>query len=306
MPAPPSAVSGEPGYLMLLRGQTFNGYNSAKHGLLWNYRLLRGRAGDAGTLLFHLIYDRTWSALGCPEWAKITLREFCEYAPHKTDRAIRSTLDFLVKIRLIERDPNDRWRFKTHPENVATAPLRMPVRHPNAAAKKRNARAARMSAPTLVAALRNEPKVQGPSLPQPVESGGAGRTDGPDPEASLTSQSVEFGSLACPAYAEAFQEAQMIGIDFIWDLAVERAVLGWEEPLVYRGRISLRRDPATGAMIPVMVRKFDNHLLMFLLDRFHPAFARVPHCEGSNRNLEERLNAGRRRAAEARQIKPPA
>jgi hypothetical protein len=111
---------------------------------------------------------------------------------------------------------------------------------------------------------------------------------------------------SCPAYAETFQEAQMIGIDFIWDLAVERAVLGWEEPLVYRGRISLRRDPATGAMIPVMVRKFDNHLLMFLLDRFHPAFARVPHCEGSNRNLEERLNAGRRRAAEARQIKTPA
>jgi hypothetical protein len=53
---------------------------------------------------------------------------------------------------------------------------------------------------------------------------------------------------SCFAYAEAFQEAQMIGIDAIWDLAVERAMCGWEEPLVCRGRISLRKDPATGAM----------------------------------------------------------
>jgi len=54
------------------------------------------------------------------------------------------------------------------------------------------------------------------------------------------------------------------------------------------------------------VRKFDNHLLMFLLEHFHSVFARVSHSEGSSRNLEERLQAGRRRVAEARQIKIPA
>lgn len=137
MPAAQRDVSGEPGYLMLLRGQPFTGYSPAKHGPLFNYRLLPGRAGDAGAHLFHQIYDRTWSALGCPEWARIPLSEFCEYAPHKSERAIRLTLKFLVDIHLIERDPKDPWRLKTHPENVACAPLLMPVRHPNASVKKR-------------------------------------------------------------------------------------------------------------------------------------------------------------------------
>ena len=106
-PARPAEGSGERGYLMLLRGQEFSGYSPAKHGPLWNYRLLPARAGDAGAILFHLIYDRTWSALGCPEWARISLQEFCEYASHKSDRAIRLTLKFLVEIHLIERDAKD-------------------------------------------------------------------------------------------------------------------------------------------------------------------------------------------------------
>src|ERR1035438_5739817 len=99
---PPNAVSGEPGYLMLLRGQAFSGYDPARHGPLWNYRLLPSRAGDAGTLLFHFIYDRTFSAFRCPEWARITLREFRDYAPHKSTRAIRLRLKFLEHIHLIE------------------------------------------------------------------------------------------------------------------------------------------------------------------------------------------------------------
>jgi hypothetical protein len=46
MPALPRDASGEPGYLMLPRGQAFTGYSPAKHGPLWNYRLLPGRAGE--------------------------------------------------------------------------------------------------------------------------------------------------------------------------------------------------------------------------------------------------------------------
>jgi hypothetical protein len=194
MPAPPCGLSGDPGYVMLLRGQTFNGYSPAKYGPLWNYRLLPGRAGDAGAVLFVLIYDRTWSAFGCPEWARITLPEFCEYAPHKTARAIRFTLEFLVEIHLIERDPKDPWRFKTHPENVAIAPLLMPIRHPNAAAKKRQARAASMAAPALTAAFRNMPEVYGQTLPQPVESGRTEPTGGPGPTPGPAGQPLGLGS----------------------------------------------------------------------------------------------------------------
>src|SRR5438045_3559938 len=203
MPAPPRGPSGERGYLMLLRGQPFSGYSSAKHGPLWNYRLLPGRAGDAGTLLFHFIYDRTWSAWGCPEWTRIALQEFCEYASHKSARAIRFTLKFLVDIHLIERDPKDPWRFKTHPENIAAAPLMIPVRHPNAAAKKRQARAAQMSTPALTAALRNleqrrdsagGPKVHEQGPPQPVESGRTEPRGGSDTAHGSIGQTVEFSS----------------------------------------------------------------------------------------------------------------
>ena len=109
-----------------------------------------------------------------------------------------------------------------------------------------------------------------------------------------------------PAYATAFREAQKIGYDAILDIALERAVIGWDKPIVYRGRIALRKDPQTGQMVPLTVRKFDNHLLMCILENCHPAYARVPQSKESSSNLEERLNAGRRRVAESRQCKIPA
>lgn len=143
----PDFVIGEPGYLKLPRGKPYAGYDAAKDGPLFSYKELPRRAGAVGALLFHLIYDRTWSAAGRPEWAGITLHEFSQYLGNKTDRTIRNVLTFLIEIRLIERDSRDPWRFKTRPENLATAPLLMPVRHPNASAKKRQKRAAKLSAP---------------------------------------------------------------------------------------------------------------------------------------------------------------
>jgi hypothetical protein len=166
--------AGGPGFLCLLRGRQWDGYSPSKHGPLWNYRLLPSRAGDAGALLFMFIYDFTWSAFGSPEWAKIALETFCQYFPHKSPRAIRYILDFLVSIHLIERDPDDPWRFKTHPENVATAPLLTPVRHPEAAAKKRLARTAGQSAPGSVAALRNERTGNKSTVPPNTESFSSG------------------------------------------------------------------------------------------------------------------------------------
>ena len=100
------------------------------------------------------------------------------------------------------------------------------------------------------------------------------------------------------AYANAFEYSLMIGCDNISDLAVERAMIGWEEPIVYRGSIAMRKDPDTGELIPLTVRKFDNRLLAFLLERRHPAHARrmQPSAESPS-DLAERLDAGRRRVA---------
>jgi hypothetical protein len=114
---------------------------------------LPARVGDAGALLFQFIYDHTWSAFGAPEWANIPLPEFCSYFSHKTPEAIRKVLKDLEKIHLIERHPDDPWRFKTHPENVGRVPVRERVKHPNAAASKRQARVAMLSAPADIAAL---------------------------------------------------------------------------------------------------------------------------------------------------------
>ena len=194
MSAAPQELSGDPGYLKLPRGKPYAGYDAAKDGPLFNYRDLPSRVGPVGMILFLLIYDRTWSALGSPEWAAITLLEFCRCIGNKTDRSIRNTLEFLVDIRLIERDLKHPWRFKTHPENVATAPLLMPVRHPNAKEKKRQARAAKMSAHAVTPAFRNGPGVH-EAVPQTAESGYTGPTGAWDLTAGPTVQSVEIDSV---------------------------------------------------------------------------------------------------------------
>jgi len=108
------------------------------------------------------------------------------------------------------------------------------------------------------------------------------------------------------AYASAFREAQRIGYDAIFDRAVELAVMGWDEPIVYLGRISFRKDPETGELIPLTVRKYDRRVLLWLVEHCHPAYAREHGSGKSSSHLEERLRAGRRRVAEARQFKTPA
>ena len=45
-----------------------------------------------------------------------------------------------------------------------------------------------------------------------------------------------------PEYAAAFQQALQIGMDALSDVAVTRATDGWEEPVVYQGRIALQED----------------------------------------------------------------
>jgi hypothetical protein len=58
-----------------------------------------------------------------------------------------------------------------------------------------------------------------------------------------------------PEYASAFQEALRMGCDALSDVAVTRATDGWEEPLVYQGRIVMQKDRGTGKVVPITVRR---------------------------------------------------
>jgi hypothetical protein len=73
-----------------------------------------------------------------------------------------------------------------------------------------------------------------------------------------------------PAYAAAFQQAWQIGWDALSDVAVSRARDGWEEPLIHRGKVVKQKDPDTGRMVPLMVRKYDLQSHRFILKHRHP------------------------------------
>ena len=103
-----------------------------------------------------------------------------------------------------------------------------------------------------------------------------------------------------PEYAAAFQQALQIGYDALSDVAVTRATDGWEEPIVYQGRIALQEEPGTGKVVPVTVRRIDNQLLRFILERRHPEYRERVEESGTVdiHVLMDNLNAGRQRVAD--------
>jgi hypothetical protein len=103
-----------------------------------------------------------------------------------------------------------------------------------------------------------------------------------------------------PEYTAAFQEAFRMGCDALSDLAVTRATEGWEEPVVYQGKIALQEDSETGKLIPVTVRRVDNQLLRFILERRNPDYRERVADSGAVevQRMMENLNAGRQRVAE--------
>jgi hypothetical protein len=120
-------------------------------------------------------------------------------------------------------------------------------------------------------------------------------------KAAKIKRSQHYAKLkSSPEYAAAFREALQIGCDALSDVAVTRATDGWEEPIVYQGKIALQKDPGTGNLVPVTVRKIDNHLLQFILERRHPDYRE--HVEESGtvdiHRMMENLNLGRQRVAE--------
>ena len=120
-------------------------------------------------------------------------------------------------------------------------------------------------------------------------------------KAAKINKSLHYAKMkSSPDYAVAFQQALQMGCDALSDVAVTRATDGWEEPVVYQGRIALQEDPGTGKVVAVTVRRIDNQLLRFILERRHPEYRERAEESGAVdiHVLMENLNAGRQRAVE--------
>jgi hypothetical protein len=125
-------------------------------------------------------------------------------------------------------------------------------------------------------------------------------------QAAKINKSLHYAKLkSSPEYAAAFQQALQMGCDALSDVAVTRATDGWEEPVVYQGRIALQEDPGTGQVVPVTVRRIDNQLLRFILERRHPDYReRVEDSGAVDIHVQmEHLNAGRQRVADAKKAR---
>jgi hypothetical protein len=88
-------------------------------------------------------------------------------------------------------------------------------------------------------------------------------------------------------YRAAFDACFQIGCDALSDVAVERAQLGWDEPLTYQGHLTYpeKWDDEAGQMVPdyekppLSVRKIDNNLLQFVLKSRHPEYREKKETE---------------------------
>lgn len=82
-----------------------------------------------------------------------------------------------------------------------------------------------------------------------------------------------------PEYAEAFEAAFAVGLDAISDVAIERATLGWEEPVIWQGQpcFGLKFNAVSGQwerdFTKLLTRRMvDNDMVRFILKQRHPAY----------------------------------
>lgn len=75
-----------------------------------------------------------------------------------------------------------------------------------------------------------------------------------------------------PKYAKAFEHAKELAGGYLLDCAVERATVGWDEPIHYKGK-------RVG-----WVRRFDGGLAQFLLRGFYPEMFNRQTVEHSGPN----------------------
>jgi hypothetical protein len=119
--------------------------------------------------------------------------------------------------------------------------------------------------------------------------------------AAKINKSQHYAKLkSSPEYATMFRQALQEGFDALSDVAVTRATDGWEEPVIYQGRIALQEYAGTDKVVPVTVRRIDNQLLRFILESRHPEYRERVEESGTVdiHVLMDNLNAGRQRVAE--------
>jgi hypothetical protein len=108
-----------------------------------------------------------------------------------------------------------------------------------------------------------------------------------------------------PVYAKAFQAAVTHGLESMSDVATERAMEGWDEPIVYEGNFQYERTLQPDGSVtedrskPRCIRKVDNKLLQFCLEARHPDYKPTVKVKGEIdiNLLISRINSGRERAA---------
>lgn len=66
-------------------------------------------------------------------------------------------------------------------------------------------------------------------------------------------------------FAKAWDDAMESGVDRAEQEAFRRAVKGYEEPVIFQGRVAKVRDPETKKMVPLTIRKHSDQLLVTIL-----------------------------------------
>jgi len=74
------------------------------------------------------------------------------------------------------------------------------------------------------------------------------------------------------AYEAAKQQADAVHLEELRKEVKRRGFHGVEEPVIYGGKPRMVKDPVTGKMIPLTVRRYSDNLLMFEVKRRDPAY----------------------------------
>ena len=92
-------------------------------------------------------------------------------------------------------------------------------------------------------------------------------------EAARVSRTSHYQWMDEEEYRAAFLEAQEHSIDLLVGEARRRGCEGWEEPVVYQGGLCYERTKdGKRSSKPLVIRKYDSNLLMFLIKQARPEF----------------------------------
>jgi hypothetical protein len=96
------------------------------------------------------------------------------------------------------------------------------------------------------------------------------------------------------AFADAWAEIEETTLDDLETSAMSRAIQGWPEPVIYKGRLSRDDDGK-----PLFVRKFSNALTIFMLKTRRPERYNIaPGDTGSEGSPQDRARELRAALAE--------